>query len=185
MNFKHIRFFYTPLSPGACSNSCPLSWWCYLTVSSSATPFSWSFSFSIRSSNDYSGLISFRIDWFGFLAVQRTLKSLLQHHSSKASILWRSVLCMVQLSHPYMIMGKTMALSVWIFVGKVMSLLFNILSRFVITFLPRSKHHLISWLQLLSTVILEPKKIKSVTPSSFSSIFHEVMRPDAVISVFF
>ena len=157
MNFKHIRFFCTPLSPGACSNSCSLRWWCYLTVASSAIPFSSSFSFSIRTSNDYSGLISFRIDWFGFLAVQRTLKSLLQHHSSKASILRHSVLCMVQLSNPYMIMGKTIALSVWIFVGKVMSLLFNILSRLVITFLPRSKYLLISWLQLLSTVILELK----------------------------
>ena len=104
--------------------------------------------------------ISFRIDWFDFLAVQGTLKSLLQHHSSKASILRLSAFFMVQLSHPYMTTGKTIALTIWTFVGKVMSLLFNILSKFAITFLPRSKHLLISWLQSSSAVILEPKKIK-------------------------
>ena len=119
----------------------------------------WSFSFSISRSNEYSGLISFRMDWFD-LAVQGTLKSLLQHHSSKESILQHSAFFMVQLSHPYTTTGKTIALSGWTFVGKVMSLLLNILSRFVKTFLPRSKHLLISWLQSPSTVILEPKKIK-------------------------
>ena len=120
----------------------------------------WSFSFSISPSNEYSGLISFRIDWLDPLAVQQTLKSLLQHHSSKASIFQHSAFFMVHLSHPYMTTGKTIALTRWIFVGQVMSLLFNMLSRFVITFLPRSKHLLISWLQLPSVVILEPKKNK-------------------------
>ena len=114
------------------------------------------------------------------LAVQGTLKSLLQHHSSKASILWRSVFFIVQLSHPYMTTGKTIALTRWTFVGKVMSMLFNMLSRLVITFLPRSKRLLISWLQLTSAVILEPPKIKSDTVSTVSpSISHEVMGPDA------
>ena len=107
----------------------------------------WSFSFSISPSNEYSGLISFRIDWFDLLAVQGTLKSLLQHHSSKASIHWCSAFLIVQLSHPYMTTGKTIALTRWTFVGKVMCLLFNMLPRLVITFLPRSKHLLISWLQ--------------------------------------
>ena len=106
------------------------------------------------------GLISFRIDWFDLLEVQRTLKSLLQHHSSKASVLQHSAFFMVQLSHPYMTTGKPLTLTRWTFVGKVMSLLFNMLSRLVIAFLPRSKHPLISWLQLPSAVILEPKKIK-------------------------
>ena len=121
------------------------------------------------------------MDWLDFLAVQGTLKSLLQHHSSKASILWCSAFFIVQLSHPYMTTGKTKALTRWTFVGKVMSLLFNILSRLVITFLPRSKLLLISWLQSPSAVILKPKEIKSVTVSIVSpSIFHEVMGPDAV-----
>ena len=138
-----------------------------------------------QSSNEYSGLISFNIDWFDLLAVQGTLKNLLQYHSSKASILWRSAFFMVQLSHPYMTTRKTIALTRWTFVSKVMSLLFNTLSRFVIVFLPRSKHLLISWLQSPSTVILEPKKIKSVTVSIvFPSISHEVMGPDAMILVF-
>ena len=119
----------------------------------------WSLSFSISSSNEYSGLISFRIDWLDLLAVQGTLKSLLQHHSSKASILRHSALFIVQLSHPHMTTGKTIALTRWTFVGKVMSLLFNMLSRFVRVFLPRSKHLLISWLQSPSAVILEPPKI--------------------------
>ena len=145
-------------------------------------PKDWSFSFSISPSNEYSGLISFRMDWLDLLAVQGTLKSLLQHHSSKASILWCSAFFMVQLSHPYMTTGKTIALTKWTFVGKVMSLLFNMLSRLVITFLPRSKHLLISWLQSPSTVILEPKKIKSLTVSPY--ICHEVMGPDAMIVVF-
>ena len=135
-----------------------------------------SFSFSTSPSNDYSGLISFRIDRFDLLAVQRTLKSLLQHHNSKPPILQLSVFFMVQLSHPYMSTGKTIALTIWIFVSKVMSLIFNTLSRFVIAFLPRSKHLLISWVQLSSAVISEPKKIKSITVSTFSpSICHEVM----------
>ena len=118
----------------------------------------WSFSFSISPSNEYSGLISFRIDWLDLLAVQGTLKSVFQHNSSKASILQRSVFFIVQLSRPYMTTGKTIALTRQIFVGKVMSLLFNMLSRLVITFLPRSKHLLISWLQSPSAVILEPQK---------------------------
>ena len=118
----------------------------------------WSFSFSISSSNEYSGLISFRINWFDLLAVQGTLKSLLQHHSWKASILRCSAFFTVQLSHPYMTTGKTIALTRWSFVGKVMSLLLNMLSRLVITFLPRSKRPLISWLQSPSAVIWEPKK---------------------------
>ena len=147
-------------------------------------PKDWSFSFSISLSNDYSGLISFRIDWFDLLAVQGTLKSLLQHHSSKASILWHSDFFMAQLSHPYMTTGKTIVLTIWTFVGKVMSLLFNMLSKFAIAFLPRSKCLLISWLQLPSAVILESKKIKSVTVSIVSpSICHEVMGPDAMILV--
>ena len=119
----------------------------------------WSFSFNISPSNEYSGIISFRMDWLDLLVVQGTLKSLLQHHSSKSSILWCSAFFIVQLSHPYMTIGKTTTLTRWTFVGKVMSLLFNMLSRLVIAFLPRSKHLLISWLQSPSAVILEPKKI--------------------------
>ena len=145
----------------------------------------WSFSFSISPSNEYSGLISFRMDWLDPLGVQGTRESLLQHHSSKTSILWHSAFFMVQLSHPYMTTGKTIALTRWIFVGKGMSLLFNMLSRFVIAFRPRSKHLLISWVQSPSAVIWEPKKIKSVTVSTLSpSISHEVMGPDATILVF-
>ena len=129
----------------------------------------WTFSFSISPSNEYSRLISFRIDWFDLLAVQGTLKSLLQHQTSKASILWHSAFFMVQLSHPYMTTGKTIALTRWTFVSKTMSLFFNMLSRLVIAFLPRSKHLLISWLPSPSVVILEPKKIKSFT---VSLVFH-------------
>ena len=130
-------------------------------------------SFSIHPSNEYLGLISFRIDWVDLLAVQGTLKSLLQHHSSEASILRHSAFFIVQLSHPYMTTGETIALTRRTFVGKVMSLLFNMLSRFVIAFLPRSKRLLISWLQSPSSVILEPKKIKSVTVFIvFPSICH-------------
>ena len=121
----------------------------------------WSFSFNISTSNEYSGLISFRMDWLDLLAVQGTLKSLLQHHSSKAPILWHSAFFVVQLSHPYMTTGKTVALTRRTFVDKVMSLLFNMLSRLVIIFLPRSKHLLISWLQSPSAVILEPPKNKA------------------------
>ena len=172
-------------TPRAYSNSYPSSWWCHPTISSSVVPFSshlqsftasesflesvlhirWpkylSFSFSISPSNEYSGLISFRIESFDLLAVQGTLKSLLQHHSSKASILWCSAFFMVQISHPYMTTGKTITLTRWTFVSKVMSLLFIMPSRLVIVFLPRSKHLLISWLQSPSAVILEPPKIVS------------------------
>ena len=142
----------------------------------------WSFGFSISPSNEYSGLISFGMDWLDLLAVQGTLKSLLQHHSSKASILRRSVFLTVQLSHPYMTTGKTIALTRQTFVGNVMSLLLNMLPRLVITFLPRSKCLLISWLQSSSAMILEPRKIKSATVSP--SICHEVMGPDAMILVY-
>ena len=135
----------------------PISW-----------PKYWSFSFNISPSNEYSGLISFRMDWLNLFAVQGILKSLLQHHSSKASILWCSAFFIIQLSHPYIMTEKTIALTGRTFVSKVMSLLFNKLSRLVITFLPRSKHLLISWLQSPSAMILEPKKIKSVTVSTVS-----------------
>ena len=125
----------------------------------------WSFSFNISPSSEHSGLISFSMDWLDLLAVRGTLKSLLQHHSSKASILWRSAFFVVQLSHPYMTAGKTIGLTRWTFVDKVMSLLFNMLSRFIITFLSRGKRLLISWLQTPSAVILEPPKVKSATVS--------------------
>ena len=125
----------------------------------------WSFSFSISPSNEYSGLLSFRVDWFDLFAVQGTLKSLLQHHSSKASIRWCSAFFIVQLSHPHMNTGKTIALTRWTFVSKVISLLFNMLSRLVIAFLP------ISWLQSPSALILEPKKLKFVTVSIVSCLF--------------
>ena len=145
----------------------------------------WSFSFRINPSNEYSGLISFRMDWLDLLAVQGTLKSLLQHQSSKASILQCSAFFIVQLSHPYMTTGKTTALTRWTFVGKGMPLLFNMLSRLVIAFLPRSKRLLISWLQSLFAVILEPKKIKSITVCIFPlSVCHEVIGLDAMIFVF-
>ena len=172
---------------GVCSNSCPLSHWGHPTIlplpspSPSALSFSsirvfsnesvlcirWPkyWSFSISPSNEYSGLISFRIDWLDLLAVQGTLKSFLQHCSSKASILWHSAFFMVQLSCPYMTTGKTITLTVWTFLGKVRSLLFNMLSRFVMAFLPKSKRLLISWLWSLSAVILELRKIRSVTVS--------------------
>ena len=167
---QHPRLPCPSLSPRACSNSCPLSWWFHPTISTSCHPllllpsvfpsirvFSnesallirwpkyWNFSFSISPSNEYSGLISFRIDWFD-LAVQGALKSRLQHHSSKASIFQGSAFFMVQLSHPYMTTGKTIALTRWVFVGKIVSLLFNMLYGLVITFLPRGKGLLISWL---------------------------------------
>ena len=167
----------------AYSNSCPLSQWCHTTISSSVVPFShfqsfptsgsfpesvlcirwpnyWSFSFSISPPNEHPVLISFRMDWLDCLAVQGTLKGLLQYHSSKTSILRHSAFFIVQLSHPYLTTGKTIALTRQTFVGKVMSLLFNMLSRLVIAFLPRSKCLLISWLQSLSAVILEPPKNK-------------------------
>src|SRR5574339_172823 len=139
----------------------------------------WSFSFDISPSKEIPGLISFRMDWLDLLALQGTLKTLLQHHSSKASILRHSAFFTAQLSHPYMTTGKTIALTRWTFVGKVTSLLFNMLSRLVITFLPRSKHLLISWLQSPSAVILETKKIKCDTVSTVSpAISHEVMRSE-------
>ena len=145
----------------------------------------WTFSFSISPFNEHPGLISYRMDWLDLLAVQGTCKSLLQHHSSKASILRCSASFTVQLSHPYMTTRKTIALTLWTFVGKVMSLVFNMISRLVITFLPRSKRLLISWLQSPSAVILEPKKIKSDTVSTASpSISHQVMGPDAMIFIF-
>ena len=162
---QHARPPCPSPTPRVYSNSCPLTRWCHPTISSSVTPFSsclqsfpasgsflmsqffaldgQSFSFSISPSNEYSGLTSFRMDWLDLFAVQGPLKSLLQHHSSKASILWRSAVFIVQLSHPYMTTGKIIALTRWTFVGKIMSLLFNMLSRFVITLLPRSNHLLI------------------------------------------
>ena len=144
----------------------------------------WSFNFSINTSNEYSGLISFRIDLFDLLAVQGTLKGLLEHCSSEVSILHCSAFFMVQLSHPYKTTGKTIALTRWTFAGKVMSLLYNLLSRFVIASLQRSKCLLISWLQSLSTVILEPKK-KSVTVFIvFLPIWHEATGMDAMIFIF-
>ena len=157
-----------PIPPGirVFSNESTLRmWW----------PKYWSFSFSIIPSKEIPGLISFRIDWLDLLAVQGTLKSLLQHHSSQVSILWHSAFFTVQLSHPYMTTGKTIALTRRTFVGKGMSLLFNMLSRLVITFLPRSKHLLISWLQSPSVVILEPQKIKSDTVSTVSLISLECL----------
>ena len=145
----------------------------------------WGFSFSLSPSSEYSGLISFRMDWLDLLAVQGTFKSLLQHHISKVSILWCSAFFIVQISHSYMTTGKTIALTRWTFVSKVMSLLLNMLFTLVIAFLPWSKCLLISWLQSPSAVILEPKKIKSVTLSIVNqSICHEVMGLDAMIFIF-
>ena len=195
---QHARPSCPSPTPRVHSDWRPSSRWCHPAISSSVVPllllppippsirvFSndstlrmrwpkyWSFSFSISPSKEIPGLISFRMDWWDFLAVQGTLKSLLQHHSSKASILQHSAFFTVQLSHPYMTTGKTIVLTRWTFVGKVMSLLFNMLSRLVITFLPRSKRLLISWLQSPSVVILEPRRIKSDTVSSVSpSISH-------------
>ena len=166
-NFPSIRFFSN-------ESALHITW-----------PQYWGFSFSISPSNEYLELISFRMDWFDLLAVQGTLKSHLQHHSSKASVLQCLAFFMVQLSHPYMTTRKTIALTRQTFVSKVMSLLFNMLSRLVITFLSGSKCLLISWLQSPSAVILEPKKMKSVTVSIVSpSICHEVMGPDAMVFVF-
>ena len=206
---QHARPPCPSPTPGVHPNPCPSSRWCHPAISSSAIPFSscpvfpsirvfsnesalrirwpkyWSFSLHINPSNEHPRLISFRMDWLGLLAVQGTLKSLLQHHSSKASILWRSAFFTVQFSHPYMATGKTIALTRQTFVGKVMSLLFNMLSRLVITFLPRSKRLLISLLQLPSALILKPRKIKLATVSTLSpSICHEVIGPDAMILVF-
>ena len=179
---QHARPPCPSPTPRVYSNSCPSSQWCHATISSSVIPLpsifpsirvfsnesalhirwpkDWSFSFSISPSNEHPGLITFRMDCLDLLAVQGTLKCLLQHHSSKASILQRSAFFIVQLSHPYMTTGKTIALTRWAFVGKVMALLFNMLSRLVIAFLPRSKRLLISWLQSPSAVILEPPQNK-------------------------
>ena len=208
---QHARLPCPSPTPRAYSNWCPLSQRCHPTIWSSAVPFSsclqsfpasGSFQMSqlfesggqsigvsastpVLPMNEHPGLISFRMDWLDLLAVQRTLKSLIQCHSSKASILHHSTFLIVQLSHPYMITGKTIALMKWTSVGKVMSLLFNMLSRLVVTFLPRSKYLFISWLQSPSAVILEPPKIKSATVSTVSPfICHEVMGPDAMIVVF-
>ena len=176
---QHARFLCPLLSPGVGSNSRPFSWWCYLTISSSASPFSFCLqSFPASGTFPVSRLfpsggqvlelqLQQQSFWWIFrtdlLAVQGTLNSLLQHHHSNTSILRCSAFFMDQLSHLYMTNEKTIALTRWTFVGKVMSLLFIMLSRFFIAFLPRSKGHLISWLQSPSTVILEPKKIKFVT----------------------
>ena len=201
---QHARLPCPSPTLRVCSNSCPsdhlilcLSLLLLLSTFPSTRVFSsesalrmrwpnyWSFSFSIIPSYEHPGLISFRMDWFDLLAVQGTLKSLLQIHRSKASILQYSAFFIVQLSHPYMTTEKTIALTRWTFVGKVMSLLFNMLSRLVIAFLPRSKCLLISWLQSSSAVILEPPKIKSLTVSIVSpSICHAVMGPDAMIFIF-
>ena len=198
---QHARLPCPLSTPGGCSNSCPLSRRCHPTVSSSVTlyssclqslPASGSFPMSrlfassgqsIRASASVRFLPVNIQGWFllgltGFylLAVQGTLKSLLQHHNLKASILWWSAFFMIQHSHPYMTTGKTIALTIWTFVSKVISLLFNTLSRFVIAFLPKSKHLLISWLQSPSTVILEPMKIKSVTVSTLPPcVCHEMI----------
>ena len=148
-------------------------------------PKDWSFSFNISTSNQHPGLISFRMDWLDLLAVSGTLKSLLQHHSSKASILLCSAFFILQLSHQYMTTVKTIALARWTLIGRVMSLLFNMLSRLVITFLPRGKPLLISWLPSPSAVILEPPKIESATVATVSpSICYEVIEPEAMILVF-
>ena len=196
-------------TPGIHSNSYPSSQWCHPAIISSVVPFSscrqslsasesflmsqlfaWGgqstgFSFSIIPSKEISALISFRMDWLDLLAVQGTLKRLLQHHSSKSSVLQCSAFFTVQLSHPYMTTGKTIALTRWTFAEILMSLLFNMLYRLFITFLPRSKRLLISWLQSPSAVSLEPPKIKSDTVSTVSpSICHEVMGLDAIILVF-
>ena len=203
---QHARPPCPSPTPGVYSNSCPSGWWCHPTISSSVTTFSCLQSFptsaSFRMSPFFasggqsigvSASTSFlpmtprtvRMDWLDLPAVQGMLKSLLQHHSSKAPILLRSAFLIVQLSHPSMTVGKTIALTTETFVGKVMSLLFNMLSRLVIIFLPRSKCLLISWLQSPSAVILELQKIKSDTVSTVSpSISHEVMGPDTMILVF-
>ena len=202
---QHIRLSYSLLSPIVCSNSFtwvniaiqpsyPLPPLCPLALNVSIRVFSnelalcirWPnyWSFCISPSNVYSGFISFRIHWFDLLAVKRTLKSLLQHNS-KASVLWCSAFFMVQLSHLYTTTGKSIALTRWTFVGKMMSLLLNTLSRLVIAFLPRRKSLLISWLQSPSAVILESKKIKSVTVATFPPPFgQEVMGQEAMSFIF-
>ena len=203
---QHARLPCPSPNPGPYSNSCPLSQWCHPTISSSVVPFSsrlqsfpasgsfqmsqpshqvtkvLQFQLQHQSFQWIFRLISFKIDWLDLLAVQETLKSLLQHYISKTSILQHSAFFIVQISHPYRTTGNTIALTRWTFIGKIMSLFFNMLSRLVIALLPRSKCLLISLLQPLSAVILEPPKIKSSTVSA--SICHEVMGPYAVIFVF-
>ena len=206
---QHARLRCPSSTPGAYSNSHPLRQGCHPTISSSVTPFSSAFNLSqhqglfqwVSSSHQVAKVLEFQLQHQSFQWIFRTdllydglvgspcsprdSQGLLQHHSSKASILWHSAFFIVQLSHPYVTTGKTIALTRWTFAGKVMSLLFNMLSRLVIAFLPRSKCLLISWLQSSSAVILEPQKIKSDTVSTISpSICHEVMGPDAMIFVF-
>ena len=208
---QHARPLCPSPTPGVHSDSHPSSRRCHPAISFSVVPFSFcpqslpesesfpvsqlfasggqrigvSASVSVLGSNEHPGLISFRMDWLDLLVVQGTLKRLLQHHSSKASMLWRSAFFTVQLPHPYLTTGKTIALTRWTYVGKVVSLLLNMLSKLVITFLPKSKHLLISWLQSPSAVILEPPKTKSDTVSTVSpSICHEVVGPDAMIFIF-
>ena len=209
MNCNTAGFPVLHWFPWVYSNSRPLSRWCHPTTSSSVVPFPWAFNVSqhqglfqrVRSLHQVAKelvlqlqdqffqwlfrLISFRIDWFDLPAVQGTLKSLLQHHNLKASVLWHSALFVVRLSHLYMTAEKTIALTLQIFVSQVMSLLFNTLSRFVLAILPRSKCHLIFWLQSLSTLILEYKKMKSDTVSIyFPSVQHEVVWSDVLTFVF-
>ena len=206
---QHARPSCLSPTPGVHSDSCPSSQWCHPTISSSVVPFSsCPQSFPASGSFQMSQLFTWGgqsigvsalasvlpmntqdwspLGWTGWISLQsKGLSSLLQHHSSKASILWHSAFFTVQLSQPYMTTGKNIALTRWTFFGKVISLLFNMLSRLVITFLPRSKCLLISWLKSPSAVILEPPKIKSLTVSIvFPSICHEVMGPDALILVF-
>ena len=171
MPFKHLALCHPLLLPSIFPSIRVFSSESVLRI---RWPKYWSFSFNISPSNEYSGLISFRMDWLDLLAVQGTLNSFLQHHNSKASILQYSAFSVVQLSHPYMTTGNTIALTIWTFVSKETSLLFNMLSRFVIAFLPRNKCLLISWLQSPSTVIFESKKIKSAIVSIVSpSICHD------------
>ena len=204
LGLQHTRLPYPSLSLEICSNSCPLSQWCHPTISSSVSAFSswpqsvpasgsfpvtwlltpggqyWSFSLSISPSNEYSGLLPFMIDWFDLLAVLGTLKSLLQHDNSKASVFSVQLSLQTNCHIPTCIVKKIIAMTLQTCGSKVMSLLYNMLSRLAIAFFPRSNHLLILWLQSLSAVILEPKKIKSVTASTFPpSISHEIMEPDA------
>ena len=200
---QHARLPCPSLSPGVYSNSCPAIFSSVVPFSSCPQSFPASESFPMSRlfpsggqsigapalasvfPINIEGLISFRIDWFDLLAVQGTLKGLLRHHSSKASIVRLSPFFMVQLSQPHMTTGKTIALTIWIFVSKVMSLLFNMLSQFIIAFFPRSKHLLISWLQSLFIVNLEPREVNSVIVSTFPpSMCHKVMGQDAMMLVF-